>query len=149
MFYAVDPGKKKSSVAAFREGELVGVYMVPAWSLKMQADQLGTVVVEMPRAYPGSPVRVNDLIDLAAAGMAVASKLSAPGANVRQIYPAEWKAQVPKKICQKRIDRVLSIEERARMVSCMIAVKPSLRHNLWDAIGIGLFALGRVKRGCV
>lgn len=150
IFYAVDPGKKKCAVAAFLNGELVGAYLTHADDMSMKISQLGSVAMEMPRAYPHSPVRVNDLIDLTAAGMAVAAKLTATGSALQLIYPADWKGQVPKKICQRRIEKLLiHLGELARMKESLADVIPSLRHNLWDAVGIGLFSLKRCRRGII
>ncbi len=104
--------------------------------------------MEQPRAYPVSPVRENDLLDLTAAGMAVASRLARAGEKVRLIEPQAWKGQVPKPITKQRIEAKLSQGERMRMGECL--KKPGgERHNLWDAVGIGLFALKRAGRGCI
>lgn len=147
MFYAVDPGKKRSAVAAFRANEFVGVWFASDGSMEMKENQVGSVAMEMPQSYPSSAVPPQDLLDLAAAGMAVSARLAKPLSNIRLIKPSEWKGQVPKNITQKRIERFLTMSERICLERCLQLVTPSLRHNLYDAVGLGLFALKRVKRG--
>ncbi len=58
------------------------------------------------------------------------------------VTPSEWKGHVPKDIHQPRILKALDARERALV---LFVNPPSLRHNAIDAIGIGLFALGRLR----
>ncbi len=152
MFYAVDPGKKQSAVACFRNGELIAVYFAHQTSVDLDPKLKGEVVMEVPMVY-GGPMRENvnpnDLVDITAAGMGVAAQLSKPSTRIRQVKPSEWKGQVPKKITQQRTERLLTQAERIRLGQCLAPIKASLRHNLWDAVGIGLFALKRARRGIV
>ena len=55
------------------------------------------------------------------------------------VYPNQWKGNVPKKIHQRRIEKALTISEMRR-----VDVKGT--HDMWDAIGIGLYATGRTGR---
>jgi hypothetical protein len=58
------------------------------------------------------------------------------------VLPHEWKGMTPKEIHQPKILACLTPEERA----IVDAIKPpSLRHNAIDAIGIGLWDVGRLK----
>lgn len=146
--YSVDPGKKQSAVAAFCDGELVGAWFASGETIDMDPKRLGSVIMEHPKAYPGSPVDPNDLVDITSAGMAVAARLAKPGEKVRLVEPQAWKGQVPKPITRKRIEAKLTQNERMRLGKCLTEAKGE-RHNLWDAVGIGLFALKRAARGCV
>ena len=57
------------------------------------------------------------------------------------VAPHEWKGLLSKEIHQPRILATLTPEELA----LVMAVKPpSLRHNTIDAVGIGLYHLGRL-----
>jgi hypothetical protein len=103
-FFAVDPGKHRSAVAYFAEQELLGAWLLTAEEAREMPWPKGSVVMENPRAYPGSKVRVNDLIDLAAAGMSVASVFTNPLSQIKLIAPSEWKGQVPKEITRKRVE---------------------------------------------
>lgn len=58
------------------------------------------------------------------------------------VDPNEWKGSVPKVIHQKRILAVLSVEERARLPKLL----KTKSHNMIDAVGIGLYHLGRLSR---
>lgn len=59
------------------------------------------------------------------------------------VTPSQWKGFVIKSIHQPRILAKLSDEERAVLAGCKCP--PSLLHNVVDAIGIGLYCLGRMK----
>jgi hypothetical protein len=54
------------------------------------------------------------------------------------VLPNKWKGNLPKKICKDRCKAVLTPEELARV--------KTEDHNVWDAIGIGLWYLGRLKK---
>jgi len=101
------------------------------------------VVVELPRIYSvrhwkGDP---NDLLDVAAVAGAAAT-LGEP----RFVTPQQWKGRVPKPIHHKRIRAVLSADELAVFVTAEDAIPKSLAHNVLDAIGIGLWAKGRMDQ---
>jgi hypothetical protein len=57
--------------------------------------------------------------------------------------PDEWKGKVPKDTHQPRIWAALTADERALLEAVQ---PPSLRNNAVDAVGIGLFHLGRLQR---
>lgn len=147
LTYAIDPGKARTAVAAFDGAEFVGVYFTTASEVGVAAEHRGAVFMEIPRIYPGSPVRQNDLIDLTAAGMGVAAKLTNDRVAVKTVEPAQWKGQAPKEVIRKRIKRLLTQSERMRLDLCLKYVKKSLQHNLYDAIGIGLYSLKRARKG--
>jgi len=162
---AIDPGSC-SGWAMFCAGALssCGVYKwrndeeLPTVALTPGAP--GVVVVELPKVYPGEKRQVpaNDLIQLAyRAGML--SQFVGGGAKpglvtsggksqkINVVFPYEWKRQVPDSILYARIDRVLRPEERAVAEAAECA--KSYRHNMLDAIGIGLVFLGRSLPGFV
>lgn len=150
IVYAVDPGKARSSVASFLDGVFVGCWMVHVTEmLDLTADKRGRVVIEQPMVYPGSRVRANDLVDLIAAGMAVASRLAKPGEKIHTMSPAEWKGQTPKEVTKKRVLGKLTPTELARLEQCLATIKPGLQHNLFDSIGLALVFLKRARRGVV
>jgi hypothetical protein len=68
-------------------------------------------------------------------------KMHAP--IVRTVYPSQWKGQVPKKIHN---GRVLAKLDQAEL-SLIPKLPETKLHNVIDAIGLGLFALGRIGRG--
>lgn len=154
----VDPGLRGCGVAMFKEGTLVEAAYVknPVESGRGYAAHaaLGRavckshsiahrVVIEHPRVYPGSAQQkgdLNDLLDVVAVGAAVAT--FAHAAEVATVFPSDWKGQVPKETMTERIRRSLTDAERAAIQKC----PASLMHNVLDACGIGLHALGRLNK---
>lgn len=59
------------------------------------------------------------------------------------VYPQDWKGMVPKATHQPKILACLSPEELALVEAVM---PPSLRHNVIDAVGIGLHDVGRLTK---
>lgn len=105
------------------------------------------IVGERQVVYPGAKglkTNPNDLLDLAMCAGAFYGALCVEMKSALQIVePAEWKAQVPKDITRKRIEGLLKPGENLGIK------KGGEMHNVYDAIGIGLFALGRAKKGMV
>lgn len=151
---AIDPGKRMGWAVFGTDNVMracgewdgdepaLGDALVYAWGAA------GTVVVELPYHYPhgaggrrGVSVDPNNLIKLAArAGLAAGRS----GWPVRWISPNDWKAQVPKPIHHARIASALLASE----IGVVIAGRVSAQHpDMWDAIGLGLFAMGRLGRG--
>lgn len=105
------------------------------------------IVGERQVVYPGAKglkTNPNDLLDLAMCAGAFYGALCVDmHASLTIVAPAQWKAQVPKDITRKRIEGLLSHSEPLSIK------KGGEMHNVYDAIGIGLFALGRAKKGMV
>jgi hypothetical protein len=101
-----------------------------------------TVIVEVPRVYPAARQKgdQNDLIALAGVAYALACSFSFAEKRIRY-FPREWKGTVDKETMARRIEARLSEVERATIEPC----PQSLRHNVLDAIGIGLKYLGRLE----
>jgi hypothetical protein len=138
---------------------------------------LHSLVIEKPFIYPkaskGDP---NDLIDLAgAAYFAEGAIVARGGPRAHYVYPRDWKGQLDKPIHHERVWSMLSPPEIAAfcrdtgLTSDEVAAKieracdllaKGIRnkdgspkeyawktHNLLDAIGLGLWRLGRVGVG--
>jgi hypothetical protein len=157
VLLAVDPGLRGCGVALFNEGRLWQVaYLrgskdsadasawgamaaaVAAWSPGVVTE----AVSEFPKVYSvgkskGDP---EDLLQLAAVVGALSVALAVP---LRVVRPYEWKRQVPKDIMAGRIAQCLEAGELAAARAGMPA--KSYQHNVWDAIGIGLHAVGRLR----
>jgi hypothetical protein len=102
------------------------------------------LALEWPRVYAtriragqssGDP---NDLLGLAAVDTAIVALLDAPSTSY---CPSEWKGTVEKSVMGARIIGRLSANEAALVMSITPASK---RHNAVDAVGVGLFHLGRL-----
>ena len=101
------------------------------------------VVIERPRinvATHGSKADPDDLIKLAILCGAIAHAFSERGTTVMFVKPDAWKGQAPKDITTARAVARLSDAEMARV---QLPSAASLQHNVWDAVGIGLWAVGR------
>jgi hypothetical protein len=100
------------------------------------------LVIEKPQVYQSMKVDPGDLIDLA---IVVGRIIGLSGREVTLYKPSQWKGQTPKAIHHERIKKLLSADELSRVV--LPKAKKTLGHNVWDAIGLGLFHLGRAGRG--
>lgn len=164
QYWAVDPGVQQSALAVFTgKGELTNLHWLNSWStyprhLHLAAHTID-LSIEKPRIYPGMPsVDANDLIDLAEVVGYWRREIPAPSYSNRSYYPQEWKAQVKKPIHHSRIWQNLTPTERALLPGdtferiekgCKGGAYTSKVHNLLDAIGIGLFRVGRLGVGGV
>lgn len=148
---AVDPGVHQCGCAHFLDGRLVDAALVvrdrnhwgdgPAGTVEsvgiwfgLRPDQFA---VERQRVYPGRQGRrtdPNDLLDLSlvTGGLIYAFRQ----AKTKVIYPADWKGQTPKKVMNHRVFSRLTVEEQLAL--------GTKNHNVLDAVGIGLYYLGRL-----
>ena len=105
--------------------------------------------------YPrGQTKNPNDVVELAL-NAGEWGGLYRQWADVEYVFPFQWKGSVPKSIHHTRVLAKLSEAERAVAdqaisrgrsgVSKSLAtpVPASKRHNVLDAIGLGLFRVGR------
>jgi hypothetical protein len=134
---ALDPGKFMGwalfSTTAF---------LVAAGAGEPPLEGVSRLVIEVPQAYPNSPVPYNDLITLAfLAGRLVGrAQAGAFPVEAQWLWPHSWKGTLPKSVCEARIRRKLSVDERTVMEECSRFVPAGQMNNVWDAVGIGLFA---------
>lgn len=168
---AIDPGVHSMAIAVFAyDGVLLDAWNeavpAPSWQLPRLLEYWGSpsvrlvswlqihvrlernrIVGERQVVYPGAKglkTNPNDLLDLAMCAGAFYGALCVDmAASLQLVEPAEWKAQVPKDITRKRIEGILTTSEKVNIK------KGGEMHNVYDAIGIGLFALGRAKKGMV
>ncbi len=135
---AIDPGVKACGVAWFDNGALSIARLVPVRDLR-KIRQDTDLVIEMPRIYPGSDQRKGDLNDLLNLAAVVGFCEGLFLCDQKRYFPSIWKGQVPKMVMVERIKKTLSEAERA----CVV-LAGAKSHNVWDAVGIGLFHLGRL-----
>lgn len=115
------------------------------------------LVCEWPQKYAKARKFHKDLDSLHAVGHAIVRSLSSAWSET--YTPSEWKGNVPKKAHRKRLDRELSLAERCALQKhvadnrdtsleeAAIYLSSEESHDLWDAIGIGLFATARTRKG--
>jgi hypothetical protein len=154
---AVDPSLRSTGVAIFE-----GLALMRAWlhvgqtgpdlALRVRisatglADELAKykasrVVIERPRTYHGRAAKgsTQDLLDLSVYVGALAQACVDRGIEPQLILPQTWKGSAPKEITSARTIAALDPSESAVIMPC----PASLRHNVLDAIGIGLSTLCR------
>ena len=156
---AIDPGLRGSGVAYFEDGHLVRAGYVkspekvrtgaPAWFAMSDAIDAwaptnpGLIVIEQQRLRPGkekgNPQNMMELQGVVGTVLGYYHRNTITEAW----YPEQWKGSVKKEVMTARILHRLTLEE----FQILDAVKcaESLKHNVIDAIGIGLFHLGRLK----
>lgn len=158
-FACVDPGLRGCGVAEFIGGGLYRAAYIPNparegtgylvyGSMALAVHQwcscdVKGIIIEHPRIYPQSSQQKgdpNDIVSVAAVGAAIAAVRDWHG--VESVYPANWKGQVPKDVMTERIRRSLAVEESVVIEPCAA----SLKHNVLDAIGMGLHKLNRINK---
>lgn len=98
------------------------------------------VTIELPEIYQrqgqwkGNP---NDLILLARVVGATELYFRYLADAIVTVLPKEWKGNIPKDVCARRIRKKLSPNEIRRIE---LPSNAGLDHNVWDAVGIGLWA---------
>lgn len=137
-FMAVDPGATYGW-AAFDCGELVacGVGYPP-----VIGSRSGAVIVEVPdRVEPGIPLR--DVLMCARRAGKIERDAERELLRLETVPPVRWKGTLSKRTTELRVREALTPVEAARLPK----VARTIAHNMLDAIGIGLWALGRFGRG--
>lgn len=94
-----------------------------------------------PRAANSYP---NDLLDVQTCGLLVAHRL-APQGEIVPIEVEDWKHNLPKAIHHARLDLALTTLER-ELVSAACDRAGAHAKEVLDAVGILLFALGRIDK---
>jgi len=123
-----------------------------ARTVKAWADAQGPfaqVICETPMQYQaghhgGKRVDPDDILQLQGVVGAISALLGTDSVPVTTIYPYSWKGQLPKDVCFTRIKSRLTDTEAALLQHAKCA--ESLRHNIGDAVGIYLDAVGRFKK---
>lgn len=142
---AFDPGVRRVWFAHFRAGVLSSC----GWK-EVSDDRAfagfpapSLVLVEMPRVYPVSRQKgdPNDLLALARVVGRLQENFLAHAAEVRLVEPRTWKGTLAKEAMTQRIRGRLYPEELAVVASARAG---RLEHNVVDAVGLGLHALGRL-----
>lgn len=115
-----------------------------------QLPPIAALVIEKMRVYPGpkgAQTNPNDLIDLSYLSGGVHMLPEVP-VDVRAVLvePKDWKGQVPKeKMVEYRIKPSLSPFEQQLVKASMQTVPEHLKHNGWDAVGIALWGMKRLR----
>lgn len=140
---AIDPGAKQVGYAVFDAGVLAEAGLCKPGEVSW-LQGFDVIVAERPQVYVQSRQKgdPNDLVTIALVAGEFVGAARAFNPNVEVIYykPSTWKRNVPKEIHHERVQRALKQGEREQIKSA----PKSLLHNVLDAVGIGLFELGRL-----
>lgn len=163
MMLAIDPGINVCGCALFEFGQLHKAWLArtpraaAAEDITQRVDSMArevievigdtrvdSIVVEWMQIYPGRRKKVDpntSLLPLVGVVAAVSALL--PAAAQRTSYqPRAWKGTQDGDACTRRIERHMTEAEKGVIRDC----PAGLRHNVIDAVGIGLFHLGRLKK---
>lgn len=137
MLLAVDSGANLGWALFNFGGKLVGCGLR---HLPSEIPRLGKIVIERPHTGR-TRARARDIITLAIRAGEVGGVLRyLTGVEPEYIEPNKWKGQLPKKRCNDIVEAKLFPQEKRLLND----IKPkSAQHNVLDAIGIGLFSVGR------
>lgn len=138
---SIDPGKNQGW--GYFEGDLLldaGKGEIPELFDRI----VKQVVIEAPRWYPKErEVDVNDLLDLSIKVGDLQGHYRSLDVveNIELVYPRNWKGTLRWDIC---CDRVLAaLTEKECGVLPRRPRKKDVDHNVLDAVGLGLWKLGR------
>lgn len=155
----VDPGLRGCGVALFRDGRLVWAKYVlnlertdrggdcfrgMAFAVENEARHAGyegseRVLVELPQVYQSKHQKGDQDDILQLAGVVGALCMALPPS--RTVRPREWKGTIAKEVMTRRILSRLDTDEDA----AILRKSEALDHNIIDAVGIGLWYLGRLN----
>ena len=142
VLYAVDPGVHQCGLAEFWEGRLqaTGYLKTEELKLLLPREAVGVrVVCEFPKVYQGGKQKGDpaDLLELAFVVGQLAERLRL--LKFERVLPHAWKQQLDKNQTWIRALERLDVDEKR-------VVEGLKNHNTWDAVTIGLWALGRFER---
>jgi hypothetical protein len=143
VILAIDPGVD-SGWAIFFQGMLVACGLGGA--PKPLPERFDLLIVEHPVVYPGGRTKdPNAIVKLAInAGMWM-GRYESRASNTQFIFPRDWKGTIDGDLCNRRTWAKLDDGERQVLDDAVRTQKipAKKRHNVLDAIGIGLHASGR------
>ena len=149
---AIDPGR--DSGWAFWEGQkLVACGLGRATSQRAAPD---LILVEVPCVYPDRKTPPADLVVLAMnAGrhverMRTIEQIRDPGAippPAFGVFPRTWKGTIDGDVMVRRIQGAIGVANHCTAVEAMASVPGGKRHNVWDAVGLGHWAVNVVETG--
>jgi hypothetical protein len=142
MILAIDPGAY-TGWAFFYERALTtcGLSRPSRWFELTDCDAYAgyrpLVLIEQPTIYPHSKAPPASIMALQLKVGELKGRFEMVGCKVELVEPRVWKKQVPKTIHNARTRAALTAEE--------LPLTVGMRHDVWDAIGLGLWKLGRLK----
>lgn len=143
IIVAVDPAARCAYYAIFEDGHLKEVGSCGPKTRK-KLPYSAKWIFEKPRKYSRFAVAHKDLDRLVSMNSSLQRRIRKAGGKYSEVYPQDWKGNVPKKIHHRRAEALLSEEERRVIPG---PDQDEYDHNLYDAVALGLWYLGRTLRG--
>lgn len=144
---AIDPGVSSGFAVFDINLKLVTCGLSNPRKFRTNQAPFDRVVIEHPMIYPhGRTPDPNSIVKLAANAGEWAGRFgdySKEESNVRYVFPRDWKGTINPDVCNQRVWSALELDEQNTVDLCCKGMAPSKRHNVLDAIGIGLFAINR------
>lgn len=144
---AIDPGKSSTGIAIFDRSGLLEIALAEPrkraeeFLMDLQIKGRVCLVIEVPEEQKGRGASMRSILDLAKTAGRFVGIARARGWEVAEITPNQWKGSVPKEITKDRALKLLEVSE-------LDALRGS-KHDMWDAVGIGLYHLHRAARGLI
>lgn len=143
VFVTIDPGND-TGWALWEAGALAACGLGdPRSSALHVVEHVDDVWIEEPVIYPHSKARPNDIKALAMTAARWGAIYELCAVDVHFVEPARWKGQLPKDVCHARSWGKLQPNERAIVDKAVRGMAPSKRHNVLDAVAIGVWVLKR------
>lgn len=142
---SVDPGKSMGW-AYFVDARL---YLCGLWNLAKDrfpfpnADAVSSVIIEDQVIYPDEKVKPASVISLAKTAARAADRMRYE--RVEWVKPRTWKCTGDPDVLCVRIVKALSDFERKQYFTAADQIHESHRHDVIDAIGLGLWKLNRFR----
>ena len=142
---AVDPGYRAMGWALFQGDQLESCGLARGVLLSETVSKLpvtfcNELVVEDQQIYRTTKARHADILKLAQSAGAVIGAVK--HFNLTMYLPRQWKGTVPKEVFARRI--LTRLSEHEMTIFDSVKCPKSMRHNIVDAIGLGLFKLRRI-----
>jgi len=144
----IDPGET-TGFAWFVDGQLSRAFArdfddfiaAPPWVERDYID----VVIEFPKWRRNSHEEIDDLLGLAEKAGRIEQFYVMHQKRVQLVWPHTWKGSVPKDVHNERVLKPLRHDELALLPRRPRSKKNPYDHNMLDAVGIGLWKLGRMR----
>jgi hypothetical protein len=144
----VDPGET-TGFAWFVDGRLSRAFAWPFGEFiaapPFTEREFMDVVIEFPKWRPHSHEEIDDLLGVAGKAGRIEQFYVMQRKRVQLVWPHSWKGSVPKAVHNERVLRALRPEEVELLPRRPRSKKNPYDHNMLDAVGIGLWKLGRMR----
>jgi len=148
---SIDPNVKRMALAVWEDGVLQSTLYLRSdlkgcqhtfdllHELVLDPDE---IAIEMMQIYRGGEQKKAALLKLNFYGGFAAGALYRDGTDVTGYLPRQWKGSVPK---DKMLPRIMGKLTPVELQNVTLPTGKSYQHDVWDAVGVGLHHLGRLR----